>query len=423
MAGDDTIGLVARRAGIACFLALYIAAWAISSLVLKTHPSDLDLYFWPSAETVVGGHPLLIYAAHARDAYPNANGPLGLVPLVPIAALANAVGWAGSLGARAAITGAVMSVFVLLLSYQTVHVVAAAHGGVDRRPAVASTILFAPALWIAVIDYGHVEQPIELFLMVLAVGCALDSRWGHAGVAFGGAVLARTTAAFSLIPVALVLLLTRRTRSGVSLVLAGVVTVAVGPAPFVVADEAAVAHSLLTYRGGLPIGGGSVMLVARTTSLAALGEHADVYLAALIAAAITVLILWRRRAPVTDAPALLGLLTMATACFLLVAKTVFPYYLVEPYVFGTLWWLARPGSALNWRAVVPLLVTADVFLAKAGTMPLVAAWAVVEGVGSSAIIAVVVALVTADLIRSPSVAAEVAASPTLIARDPAPRRA
>ncbi len=160
---------MARRAGIVCFVVLYVAAWAVSSLALKTNPSDLDLYFWPSAETVVHGHPLLIYAAYAHVAYPNANGPLGLVPLVPIAALANAVGWAESLGARAAITDAVMSVFVLLVSYQAVRLVAAAHGGVDVRPGVASTILFAPALWIGVLDYGHVEQPVELCLVLLAV--------------------------------------------------------------------------------------------------------------------------------------------------------------------------------------------------------------------------------------------------------------
>jgi hypothetical protein len=396
---------VGRRAGIACFAALYIAAWAISSLALKTNPSDLDLYFWPSAETVVGGHPLLIYAAHAHDTYPNANGPLGLLPLVPIAALANAVGWAGSLGARAAITDAVMSVFVLLLSYQTVRLVAAAHGGVGVRPAVASTMLFAPALWIAVIDYGHVEQPVELCLMLLAVGCALESQWIPAGIALGAAVLARTTAAFILIPLALLPLATRRARPAVSTVLASVVTVAAGLAPFLVADQAAVTHSLLTYRGGLPIGGGSVMIVARTTPFAGLGQHADVYLAAVIATALTALILWRRRRTATAAAGLLGLLTIATACFPLVAKTVFPYYLVEPYVFGTLWWLARPGSAFNWRAIVPLLLTADVFLAKVGTMPLVATSAVVEGVASSAMIAVVLALVTADLLRSPRLAA------------------
>jgi hypothetical protein len=383
---------------------MYIAAWAITSLVLKTNPSDLDLYFWPSAETVVGGHPLLIYAAHAHDAYPNANGPLGLLPLLPIAALANAVGWADSLGARAAITDAVISVFVLVLSYQAMRLVGAAHGGADRRPAVASTILFAPALWIGVIDYGHVEQPIELCLTLLGVACMLKRQSVRTGVALGGAVLARTIAAFSLIPVALLPLATRRVQAAVVTLSASVVSVALGLAPFLLGNVAAVAHSLLTYRSSLPIGGGSLMVVARNTPFADLGQHADVSVAVVVATALIAITLWRRPGVATTAAGLLGLLTVAGACFPLVAKTVFPYYLVEPYVFGTLWWLARPGSALNWRAVVPLLLTSDVFLAKAGTTPLAAPWAVGEGVTSSAIIAVAIALVSADLFHSPRVA-------------------
>ena len=100
--------------------AVYVAASTVTPLVLKTTPSDLDLYFWPSAETVVAGHPLLIYSTDPHAVFFNDNGPIGLIPLVPIAALANALGWAGSLTGRAALTGAVVSLFVLLLAYQAV---------------------------------------------------------------------------------------------------------------------------------------------------------------------------------------------------------------------------------------------------------------------------------------------------------------
>jgi len=79
MASDDSIASVSKRAVIVGLAALYVAAWTLGSLALKTRPSDLDLYFWPSAETVIGGHPLVVYSAYLRDAYPNANGPLGLV--------------------------------------------------------------------------------------------------------------------------------------------------------------------------------------------------------------------------------------------------------------------------------------------------------------------------------------------------------
>jgi len=381
-------------------VALYVGAWTVGSLALKTNPSDLDLYFWPSAEKVIGGHPLLIYSAHVRDIYPNANGPLGLLLLLPIAALANSVGWAGNLGARAALTGAVVSIVVLLLSYQAFRLVAAAHGGIARRAAVICTMLLAPALWLAVIDYGHVEQPIELCCTLLAVACVLRGGWMPAGVGLGAAVLARTTAIFCLIPFALLPLATRRVQPALLVVLAGVVTVAVGLAPFVLADEPAVMHSLLTYRGSLPIGGGSFWIVTRHTGFAGAGQYGDVYLAFGVATALTAFIL-RRLSPMATATGILGMLTVTTACFPLFAKTVFPYYLVEPYVFGALWWLARPGSAINWRVVVPLLLTCDVFLAKAGASPLSGGWDIAEGLTSSALIALVVVLVTVDLVRSP----------------------
>jgi hypothetical protein len=395
---------VRRRAAIAGLAALYVAAWTVVSLALKTRPSDLDLYFWPAAETVVRGHPLLIYSAHLRDAYPNANGPFGLLPLLPMAALANALGWAGNLGARAALAGAGASIVILLLAYQAVRLVAIEHRGDGRSAMVACSILLAPALWFGVIDYGHVEQPVELCFAVLAVSCVLRRHSISTGIALGASVLARTIAAFTVIPFALLPLATRRLGPAVVVVLASIATVTVVLAPFVLTDEFALAHSLLGYRGSLPIGGGSFWVVARQTSFAGLGRYGDVYLAVAVACSLVAIILRRRPATVTSPAGLLGLLTVATACFPLFAKTVFPYYLVEPYVFSALWWLARPGSARNWRVLVPVLLTADVFFAKVGTTLPIGGWWVAEGLASSAIIAGTAAVVSMDLLRSPKVA-------------------
>lgn len=393
---------VRRRGAIAGLAALYIAAWTLVSFALKTRPSDLDLYFWPAAETVVRGHPLLIYSAHLHDAYPNANGPLGLVPLLPMAALANALGWATNIGARAALAGAATSIVMLVLAYQGVRLVAIVRRGNAWSPTVVGSILLAPALWLGVIDYGHVEQPVELCLVVLAVGCVLRAQSMRAGVALGAAVLARTIAAFSVIPLALFPLANRRLRPAAVMVAASVAMVGVVLAPFVLTNEPAVAHSLLGYRSSLPIGGGSFWVVARQTSFAALGQYSDVYLAVAVAFSLVAITVWRRPATATSAAGLMGLLTVATACFPLFAKTVFPYYLAEPYVFSALWWLARPGSARNWRVLVPLLITADVFLAKAGTTLFTGASWVAEGISSSAIIAATAALVVVDLFRSPT---------------------
>lgn len=389
-----------RRAGTATLAVLYAGAWVVTSLVLKSTPTDLDLYFWPSAETVAGGHPLLIYSAYGHDVYPNANGPLGLAPLIPVVVLANALGWAGNLGARSALAGAVVSVFVMLLACQVVRLVGQGRGGVERRLPTACTVLLAPALWIGVIDYGHIEQPIELCFVLLGAGWALRGRSASAGVSVGAAVLTRTIAAFSVIPLALVPLARRSARGSASTIAACGVTVAAGLAPFLIADGPAVTHSLLTYRGTLPIGGGSFWIVARQTGWAGVAQYGDVAIAALAGTALVAITL-RRHITMAFTPAgLFGLLTVASACFPLFAKTVFDYYLVEPYIFGVVWWLARPGSAVSWRVLVPVLLTADVLLSKLGEV-VPTDWLIAEGITSSVIIAVVVTMVTADLWRSP----------------------
>jgi hypothetical protein len=378
--------------------AVYVAASAVAPLILKTTPSDLDLYFWPSAETVVSGHPLLIYAANAHDVYPNANGPLGLVPLIPIAALANAFGWAGTLAGRAALAGAVVSLAVLLLAYQTVQLIETARGRVRWPLLVACTVVFAPALWIAVLDYGHVEQPVELCFMLLAIRCFLSSSNALTGIALGAAVLTRTIAGFCALPFLLVPAATRRLRATATIAIAAAITIVVVMAPFLLADAQAVTHSLLTYRGSLPIGGGSFWIVVRDASWAGVIRSVDVYIGAGIAMALVVVTLRRNPTVARTHAGFAGLLTVASCCFPLFAKTVFPYYLLEPYLFAVLWWLSRPGSALNWRAMVPLLLTIDVFVTKAAA--LVASGAVAS-VASSAVIGLAIGLVTIDLLRAP----------------------
>ena len=344
--------------------------------------------------------PLLIYSAYGHDVSPNANGPLGLVPLIPAVALANALGWAGNIGARSALAGAVVSLFIMLLGWQVVRLVGLGRGVVKRRLATACTVLLAPALWIGVIDYGHIEQPIELCFVLLGAALALRGRSAAAGVAVGAAVLTRTIAAFALIPLAVVPLARRSVGRSAATITACVVTVAAGVAPLLFADGPAVTHSLLTYRGSLPIGGGSFWLVARHTGWAGVAQYGDVAIAAAVATVLTAITL-RRHVTVAFTPAgLFGLLTVTSACFPMVAKTVFDYYLVEPYIFGVVWWLARPGSALNWRVLVPVLLTADALLSKVSES-LSTDWLIAEGIMSSVLIAAVVAMVFADLWRSP----------------------
>jgi hypothetical protein len=380
---------------------LYIAASTVAPMVLKTAPSDLDLYLWPEAEVIVGGHPLLVYATYTHALNQNDNGPLGLIPLVPVVALANALGWAGSLTGRAALSGVLASLFVLLLSYQAVRFTAAARGDARWPLAVAATVLLAPALWIAILDYGHVEQPVELCLVLFAITCSLRRQNVASGVAFGAAILARTIAGFSLIPLVLADCAGRRTRAAATIVIATLATVAVGITPFLLADEPALVHALITYRAGLPIGGGSFWIFARDASWAGVVRSGDVYLGAAVAIALVANTVRRRPLAGTTHAGLIGLVTVASCCVPLFAKSVFPYYFFEPYVFAVLWWLARPGTALNWRAFVPLLLTADVFIAMAATASPFSTAGAAESVITSVVVGTAIALVTFDLLRAP----------------------
>jgi hypothetical protein len=422
--GEDSRGAsggqnvaVTSRAVIAGLGAVYVAASAVTPLVLKTTPSDLDVYFWPSAETVVSGHPLAIYSATLNPIVFNDNGPVGLIPLVPIAALANALGWAGSLAGRAALTGAMVSLFVLLLAYQTVRYIASARGGVRRPLVVACAVLLAPALWIAILDYGHIEQPVELCLVLLATTSFLRTRSALTGIALGAAVLTRTIAGFCAIPLMLVPLATRRSRQAATIGLAAVITVAVAITPFFVADGQSAARALVTYRGNLPISGGSFWIIARQAPWAGLIQHGDVYLGAAAAIALVAVTLHRRPAVATTHTGLIGLITVASCCFPLFAKTVFPYYLLEPYVFAVIWWLARPGDPRNWRAVVPLLLTLDVFVVKVALISPNSTWGVVASLLASATVGIALALVMHDLLRS----TENASATRAVLRDHRPR--
>lgn len=101
-------GWVAARQlwlAVAALLAAYLLAWALGPFILSRTPSDLDVFFWPSVATALNGHVLQIYSANDYGGYPNANGPVGLLPLVPLTALANLFGWANDIRVRAVLAG------------------------------------------------------------------------------------------------------------------------------------------------------------------------------------------------------------------------------------------------------------------------------------------------------------------------------
>jgi hypothetical protein len=377
------------------FVLAYIAGSAASALVLTTH-TDLDISFWPSAMVAAHGHPLLVYSVAGQSPYPNANGPLSLVPLSAVALLADKLGWAGSQLPRTALTLGVFSVFSLLLALEAMRLIVMVHGEPVpriRRRVGAAAILLGPPIWLAVTGFGHIELPVELWLTLLGVRQVLSGRPGWGGIALGLAALSRTTALLYLIPVGVFLLTTRKRHSAGVAAYATSFTLAAGVAAFYFADPTNVVHSLFTYRDSLPINGGSVWYLLRNDPAAGIIQHGDIFITAAVVAALCLLLQWLRSRDRASDTRLIAMLAVTAACFPMLAKTTLAYYLLEPYVFAVVWWLARPGPVAHWRVVVPLLVLAATGVADIGVdLPRVVSLPV-QGAILSGLLALVVLLV------------------------------
>ena len=377
----------------------FLAAWSATTTLLRGS-SDLDLFFWSAAQTAAHGHPLLVYSTHTPGIDPYANGPLGLVPLVGVAWLADVGHWADNIPLRTFVATAVFSVFVWLMASRGVAAIERGRGGLEWRLAAMSAFLLAPALWISVADFGHFEQPVELWLVLLATGALLTKRPVAAGIAMGLALLTRTTALLYVLPI--VFLTVDYDRLGVrAKYLAGAVLIAAaGIAPFAIADGASVLHSLITYRSAEPIAGGSFWALNLGPGWQMTAMHVDTYLAIGVGLVICGAVSLRRGAVTPTWSNAAGLLTISAACFPMLARTAFPYYFLEPYVFAVIWWLARPGAAASWRAVVPILITADVLLTKFGHVSPATTAGVVISVTSSVVMLAVVVAVALDMARA-----------------------
>jgi hypothetical protein len=158
------------------------------------------------------------------------------------------------------------------------------------------------------------------------------------------------------------------------------VTAIAGLAPFYLADSADVTRSLLTYRGDLSVGAGSIWSLTQGTGWEPVAQHWDI---AFVVALVVVVNAWLASRPGGLAGGrLYAGLALSTAAFALLAKTVWPYYFLEVYIFTAVWALGRPNT--RWTALVAPLVVVSALdqLAELGSAPQqTAALIHAEGVG------------------------------------------
>jgi hypothetical protein len=384
----------------------YALVWGIAGWLWIEPLNDLDYFFFPAVRIALSGHPLLVYMARYQGIIANDNGPLGLVPLTAVTAIASGLGWLDDERLRRMLVLAAFSVFSLLMAREAV-------GAIDRlrgknlrglaRLLAYGVFAASPTLWNAVLGYGHVEQPMTIWLVLLAVRKVASDRPRSAGILFGLAMLTRSLAALPLIPVVLVLLIRGRWRALAWLAGSAAVTVTLGLLPFVLADPKDIIYSLLTHRGNLPVGGGSIWQLLVGTPLQWVPQHADVLFVIGLAVLVSLIVIRARPDLTPSSPDIYGLLALTALTLPLLAKSVWPYYFLDAYVFGAVWWLGQVGRLSLGRrlvgVVLPLIASIGTGLTEyeMGVGP--GRLRLVEGVAMGVVLAIVVVALASQLRR------------------------
>jgi hypothetical protein len=349
----------------------YAVAWAIAGWLWTGPLNDLDNFFLPAVRIILGGHPLLIYTVRYQGIIANDNGPLGLVPLTPVAAVVSLLGWLDDERLRRMVILGAFSIFSLLMAREAVAAIDRLRGanlvGLSRLVAYG-VFAASPTLWNSVLGYGHIEQPMMLWLVLLAVRSLARQRSKLAGVAFGLALLTRTLAALPLIPLGLLLLARGRWRALAWLGGSAALIVTLGLFPFLVADPGDTVYSLITHRASMPVGGGSVWQLVVETPFLWIPQRVDILFVLAAATLLSLLVIVARQDLEPSSRDMYGLLALTALALPLLAKSVWPYYFLDAYVFGAVWWLGQP-SPLAWGrrligAALPLIASLGTLLTE-----------------------------------------------------------
>lgn len=354
--------------GAAILAYLGIWTWTGSFTINNT---DFDVFFLPSARVAISGHPLLIYQVRYEVKYPNANGPLSLVPLTLIAWVEQHLGWLDAHELRRALAMGLFAVFPLLLAREALLALDRLLGAPLTGPwrvVTYAVFAFSPELWHSVLLYGHIEQPIMIWLTLWSVRALVERRIVTSGVLIGLALLTRSTAVLYLLPLLLVLAFRGRWQQALRFGITAAITVLAGVAPFLLADSKDVVYSLVTFRSTLIVGGGSIWgAIQNNPGVALFAQQHDSIVILGAALLLTALTLWLRRDLDVGSADLYLLLAVSGLCFPLFIKTLWPYYFLDMYMLIALWWLAQLRFVTNTSRIVRWAVA---FLLPAATVGL-----------------------------------------------------
>jgi len=383
----------------------YALAWAILGWLWSGPLTDLDFFFLPAVRIALSGHPLMVYTVRFQTVIANDNGPLGLVPLTAVGAIASWLGWDDNRLLRALFLAA-FSIFTLLMAREAVLAIDRLRGaslaGISRLLAYGVFAL-SPTLLIGVLGYGHVEQPMELWLVLVAGRILASGRTTAAGISFGLALLTRSLAGLPLIPLGLLLLARGRWRAVTWLTASAAFVVALGLLPFVLADPKDTIYSLVTHRASLSVGGGSIWQLLVGTPYEWIPQRADVIFVLGLAVLLSLIVIVARKNLTLSSPDIYGLLALTALTLPLLAKSVWPYYFLDAYVFGVIWWLGQADPVAIGRRLIgaslPLIAVLATLLTEFEMGTNSARIRLNEGVAMGLVLAILVTALTVRLRR------------------------
>lgn len=350
-----------------------------TSALTSIGDSDLTNFFFKSATYILNGDPWHMYAVRATvpvDTYPNYNPPLSMFLMAPLIGLAHAFGiptgpqgtdGTGPNGALITFVAMPFIILIPLLGYVTLWALRRMYPEMPETQRLLAFLLvtLSPLAWQSISPWYHLEQPLMLCFLIVALIALQQRQTVLAGILAGLAVLTRTTALIPLIALGVLLLAERDWRGLVRLGGVGGGIAAVGLAPFFLFDPANAMYSFVSWRGTAIIGGNSIWTIFSSTPLDNLARRLDFY--AVVAFVAAVAWLAARRFGITaysrEAWAVVAIAALAVP---LLSKTIWPYYFLEPFVLLLIWEFAsmHDRRAGLWRW--PVLSTS--FLAVAATL-------------------------------------------------------
>jgi len=223
-----------------------------------------------------------------------------------------------------------------------------------QRFLVWALILFTPPMWDSLIFYGHYEQPLAIWLGLVAVRMFQEGRFAVSGGLLSLAILCKSSSVFVIIPRGLLMLIEREWWGVVrfSLALAGVTLAFL--LPFYLHDPHDLIFSLSGFRQYLLIGDGSFWTFFKNTPLETKVQSIDSTVGLILGVIASTVLILVGRVRRGDA-AVYAVICAASICFPLSIKAVWGYYFADPIIWGLAWLVTRPTLRQRWWE--PIFVT------------------------------------------------------------------